>query len=203
MSGKNVDNFLDTMVYGEVGDWTHSTPNGYERNVEIKLGWGDRESTPGLFATHLSSLLSDHALPLNFPPWTSWPSSSPSNHRHFTQAGPPTCLNNSPFENLVDLSSISTSCKKPCLVKSFCYNLLSHQAAFLQRTFQNSVLYVSTWLLAFDSFHCQSNGSIGDWDRHTLKVLTIRSLAEQKNEWVNEWMNWIKQRREQWWLRAS
>lgn len=22
MSGKNVDNFLDTMVYGEVGDWT-------------------------------------------------------------------------------------------------------------------------------------------------------------------------------------
>ena len=144
MSGKNVDNFLDTMVYGEVGDWTHSTPNGYERNVEIKLGWGDRESTPGLFATHLSSLLSDHALPLNFPPWTSWPSSSPSNHRHFTQAGPPTCLNNSPFENLVDLSSISTSCKKPCLVKSFCYNLLSHQAAFLQRTFQNISATVTT-----------------------------------------------------------
>ena len=36
MSGKNVDNFLDTMVYGEVGDWTHSTPYGYGRNVEIK-----------------------------------------------------------------------------------------------------------------------------------------------------------------------
>lgn len=35
MSGKNVDNFLDTTVYG---NWKTepSTPDGYGRNVEIK-----------------------------------------------------------------------------------------------------------------------------------------------------------------------